>query len=70
MRKAPKKSYQELFKFMWVRKPIDRQHLELYFHVDDLILLSEFDDVTSALTTTCALITVSPCPGWTLLLKH
>lgn len=50
LRKAPKKSYEELINFMWVRKPMDREHLEMFFHVDDLVLLSEFDDVSSVLT--------------------
>jgi len=46
----PKKSYQIFFHFMWNQKPLEEQSSEWCFHVDDLVLLSEFDDVTSAVT--------------------
>jgi hypothetical protein len=35
---------------MWNQKPLEKESSEWCFHVDDLILLSEFDDVTSAVT--------------------
>jgi hypothetical protein len=56
------KSFREFFTFMWTYKPVDKEVLESYFHVDDLVHLSEFDDVTSAVAGTCSLIASSSPP--------
>jgi hypothetical protein len=48
---------------MWTCKPLGKEVLESYFHVDDLVHLSELDDVTSAVAGACSLITAgSPLP--------
>ncbi|KAE9379711.1 hypothetical protein N431DRAFT_451543 [Stipitochalara longipes BDJ] len=56
MRKIPKKSYAKLLRFIWMFKPLDEEDQDSFWHVDDLVLLSEYDDVTSAMATACNLI--------------
>ncbi|KAH8768549.1 hypothetical protein BGZ57DRAFT_929827 [Hyaloscypha finlandica] len=62
LRNSPMSSFQELFNFMWTCKPLDKEVLESYFHVDDLVHLSEFDDVTSTVAGACSLITAGSPP--------
>jgi hypothetical protein len=59
LRNIPRQNAKQLFDFIWEHGPLDQETSKSYLKVDDLVLLSEFDNVTSAVATAWAFIEAS-----------
>lgn len=55
----PRKHHKQLLDFIWVHKQLYRETGDLYFHVDDLVLLSDFDDLEFEAVAACNQILAS-----------